>query len=184
MIPGMHLRDNFCFKFNISNVFIKKNLKKNLSLQIIVMRSICWAWKHSFRQNASRTSLSEWRKRQRFVIVSPWSTLNHPVVSVNMITGIKHPWSRHPRGTATDCKAVRRYILVISHLWPPDSLDSDPAVSSLSPCSLSYSHFTLFSSEKILFIIFLHFLDKNIWFYILFLEIILQMFERYILSLL
>lgn len=48
--------------------------------------------------NVSRTySRLCWRKRQRFVIVSPWRTLVHLAVSVNMITGIKHPQPRHPR---------------------------------------------------------------------------------------
>lgn len=48
--------------------------------------------------NVSRTySRLCWRKRQRFVIVSPWCTLVHLAVSVNMITGIKHPQPRHPR---------------------------------------------------------------------------------------
>lgn len=57
-----------------------------------------------------------WRKCQRFVIVSPWCTQFHLAVSVNMITGIKHRQLPPPLppGAATDCRAARRYIPVIS----------------------------------------------------------------------
>ena len=70
--------------------------------------------------NASWTRLLEWRKRQRFVIVSLWSTMDHPVVSVNMITGIKYPWSRHPRGLQLTAK----HHGVIFQLYPTPTPDS------------------------------------------------------------
>lgn len=76
--------------------------------------------------NVSRTySRLCWRKRQRFVIVSPWCTLVHLAVSVNMITGIKHPQPRHPRELQL---TAERHAL-----YPSYSMPSPPRAAAHPP---------------------------------------------------